>query len=509
MKKIYKLIVLTIFSSVLYISCNLEEDPPYLSNDSVYATVDGASAALNGIFASMASFNYYSADFHHATLLTSGFFFPGKKSDRNNIGVLSPLSSQNYPTNLWEQIYKTIARANDFIANVPTDTDNEQINNLTGIAYFLRAHSYFNLVRLYGGVPLHTEPANGETLHKERASVDDVYNLIIADAEKAKGLMFDAGGQKGGRPGNLAVNMMLAKVYMQLAGNDNSSPYWQKAYDEAIQVYGEYSLLPDYAELWNEIGTANNNSESIFEIQFNEENSSVITKIFTDGNAYVGKGWKRFRPNPETADMHMDKYPDDPRIALTFLSVFEKYDKNGPTGKFVETYPEVARTKDANGFPYVYKYFIKDQTATTYTSNFNYRVYRYADLLLMLAEIENELGQTDVAMSRVNEVLARARNTGGTIEPADWVGLGQDDFRIAIMREYQYELLAEGQDWFNNHRRGYEYFKTNYIDVHNARNEGAYDLIYPDDSKAMLLPIPSVEINTNQKITGTDQNPGY
>ena len=109
----------------------------------------------------------------------------------------------------------------------------------------------------------------------------------------------------------------------------------------------------------------------------------------------------------------------------------------------------------------------------------------------------------------VNEVLSRARNTGGTTIPADWSGMDQDEFRAAIMKEYHFELLAEGQDWFTGHRRGYDFFKTNYIDVHNARKDKGFDVVYPSDSKVMLLPIPSDEINTNQKISGADQNPGY
>jgi hypothetical protein len=127
----------------------------------------------------------------------------------------------------------------------------------------------------------------------------------------------------------------------------------------------------------------------------------------------------------------------------------------------------------------------------------------------MLGEIENELGKTSTAMSHVNEVLARARNTGSTAEPADWTGLNQDEFRSAIMKEYQFELLAEGHDWFNNHRRGYEYFKQNIIIPHNARNDQGFDITYPDDDKAMLIPIPNTEINANNAISQSDQNPGY
>lgn len=504
MKNLYKTLILTIFCSSVFISCDLEENPPFLAEDNVYTTVDGANAALNGIYSSMANFNYYSADFHHATLYMSGLFVTKKPSDKNTIGSLNPSPSLNYPTNLWRRVYQTIARANDMIANVPSDSDNEELNNILGISYFLRAHSYFNLVRLYGGVPLHTEPATSATLHKSRASVDEVYALIIADAENAKRLMFDAAAQNGGSPGKLAANMLLAKVYMTLAGNDNSSLNWQKAYDEAIQVYGQYSLINNYGNLWATVATANNNSESIFEIQFNEEYASRLTRLFTPNAAFPGRGWERFRANPEVIDAHTARYPGDPRIDFTFRSEYVK-----PNGATVKVYPSRSRGGFNNSYPYINKYFVKDQTATTDANNYNYVHYRYADLLLMLAEIENELNGPTNAYQYVNEVLTRARNTGGALEPANWTGLSQDDFRDAIMKEYHYELLAEGQDWFVGHRRGYPFFKTNYIDVHNNRNDKGFDIVYPDDEKVMLLPIPAVEIDTNQEIDGTDQNPGY
>ena len=503
-----KLIVLSLFALVLN-SCTIEEDPPFLSSDNVFETVEGANAALNGVLEAMAGFNYYGADYHHVTDFTSGLFVSGKASDRTNICKLNPLPSQNYPTNFWKAAYSAIARANTIIANIPEDTGNPEFSNVLGTAYFLRAHSYFNLVRLYGGVPLRTEPVTSETIHMPRASVEDVYDLIIADANKAKDLMLDPAQQQGGKPGKYAANFLLTQVYMQLAGNDNSSPYWQKAYDEAIQVYGQYSLVSSYADLWMDTSTANNNSESIFEIQYNMEHPSALVKLFTPGNAYPGKGWQRIRVNPEAIDMHMVTYPEDPRIDYTFITTYDKY----PTG-VMKIYPDSRRTWFGNSFPFLYKFFIKDQTAHTDATNFNFVRYRYAELLLMLAEIENEINGPDNAYQYVNEVLARARNTANppTVEPADWAGLSQEEFREKIMREYQYELLGEGEDWFVSRRRGYDYFKTHYIDVHNERiaiDNKAFDIEYPDDTKAMLMPIPSVEINANQKISAADQNPGY
>jgi len=507
MKNIYKTIILTLVSVFMYTSCNLEENPPFLSADNVYTSIEGADTALNGILSAFATFDYYGSNFHHVTLYMSGMIVPKKPIDKTTIGILSPTPSQNYPTNLWRELYVVISRANDMIANISVGSGNPEMDNILGLAYFLRAHTYFNLVRIYGGVPIHTEPVTAESLHKPRASEEEVYNLIIADAEKAETLMLDAGQQTGGRPGKLAANMLLAKVYMTLAGNDNGSPYWQKAYDEAIQVYGQYSLVSNYGDLWASISTANNNSESIFEIQFNEENSSAMIKLFTPNAAYPGRGWERFRANPEIIDSHMERYPDDPRINYTFISQYNK----ASNGKPVKVYPTDPKRKNFNtAYPYIFKYFIKDNTATTDKSNFNYVQYRYADLLLMLAEIENELGMSAEAHAHVNEVLQRARNSSeDAVEPADWEGLSQDEFREAIMKEYTYELFAEGQDFFNARRRGYEWFKSHVIDVHNARNDKGFDLVYPEDPKGMLLPIPTVEIDTNEKLTAADQNPGY
>jgi len=506
MKKLYKFLILTVASSISFIGCSLEETPPFLSSDNIYTTVQGSETALNGAYSALAGFNYYGADFHHLTDMASGFFASGKASDTKNIAALNPYSSQNYVENFWKQSYTGISRVNDIIANISENDEDPQQRNILGQAYFLRAHVYFNLVRLYGDIPLRVSLTTADDLHMARSSTEDVYELIIADANKAKTLLLDKANQTIGRPSNMAPNMLLAKVYMTLAGNTANSPYWKMAYDEAIQVYGKYSLVGSYGDLWESENTANNNSESIFEIQFSLEAPSTLLKLFTDGNAYPGPGWKRIKPNPEVYDDHAAKYPGDPRIDFTFISEFIRYN-NGNT---VKVYPANTNRNNSNvGYPFIYKYWVKDVTSTTDATNFNYVPYRYADLLLMLAEIENELNGPGNAFQYVNEVLARARNTGSSAQPADWSGLSQEEFRKAIMKEYQFELLAEGHDWFNNRRRGYDYFKQNIIIPHNARNEKGYDIVYPDDAKTMLMPIPSSEINSNYLISGSDQNPGY
>ncbi len=396
MKTLYKFLILTIISSISFVGCSLEETPPFLASDNIYSSVEGAETALNGVYSNMTNHFFYGADYHHLTAFTSGFFTSGKSSDRNSVAAMNPFISQNYVNNLWEFSYKTISRANDVISNISETDENAQLRNVLGQAYFLRAHVYFNLVRLYGGVPLRIEMATADNLHMARSSVSEVYDLIIEDATKAKSLLFEKGVQRVGRPSNLAPNMLLAKAYMALAGDDNGSTYWQLAHDEAIQLYGNFSLVPNYGDLWNSENTANNNSESIFEIQFSSEVQSKLLRLFTPGNAYPGPGWQRIRPNPETIDDHTAAYPGDPRIDATFISEYI----NIGNGKPIKVYPTVNRSGNfVKSFPFIYKYFVKDLSLTTDATNFNYVHFRYADLLLMLAEIENEIGQTASAMS--------------------------------------------------------------------------------------------------------------
>lgn len=514
MKTIYKNLLLVLFCSTLFVSCSVEENPPTLSEDNVYTSLSGMEAALNGVYSGLAQYNYFVFRYHELVNQTAGMYYSNSNRDKPTTVSLNVSPNDVKIETIWLASYQTISRANAIIANMPADETDPRMLNLLGQSYFLRAYTYFNLVRIYGGVPLRLDPATSETLHIAKSSAQEVYESIIFDAEKAKLLLFEKGLQTEGRPTNTACNMLLAKVYMTMAGNDNGSEYWVKAHTEALGAYGQYSLVSNYTDLWAEIGTANNNSESIFEIQFNPElgNSSYF-QAFSPANYGKSKGWERVKVNPEVVDLHLDTYPTDPRIEGTFIFEFIKVNNK----KLAQAYPLWTKKRSkGTGFPWIWKYTTKDKTQIATPTNFNYVVYRYADLLLMLGEIENELGQTTSAMSRVNEVLTRARTSGdGSEEPADWNGLSQEEFRSAIMKEYRFELLGEGHDFYNNRRRGWDYFKTNFVDIHNNYKESegvwnsAVDVLYPDNSRVMLMPLPASEINANQLLLPSDQNPGY
>ncbi|MFA8436875.1 MAG: RagB/SusD family nutrient uptake outer membrane protein [Marinifilaceae bacterium] len=497
-------------------ACSLDEDPTFPSSEILFSDVEGAQTVLTGAYSGLAHFGYYGADFHHLTDLGSGLFTTGKDANLKDICALKPYPSQNYVENVWKACFSVIERSNDVIAGVQDADFSEEVKgDMLGQAYFLRSFSYFNLVRLYGKAPLRTEPASSKNVNSPLATADDIYAQIIADAEIARDTLYE--NRADGRPTSYAASMLLAKVYMTLAGNQTADAveYWQKAYDEAIKVYGHFSLVGDYRTLWYE-ETSNYTSESIFEVAGNVENTLRQLQLFTPSNGNLGRSvWGRIKPNVEVYDQHAAAYATDPRLEATFQTEWTKYNSAGKA-TLQKTYPTFTKRQNKDkSYPFLAKYSMKNTLALNYNTNMNLVAYRYSDLLLMLAEIENELNGPDNAYQYVNEVLARARQSADTpsSEPANWSGMTQEQFREAIMAEYNYELLGEGHDWFNVRRRGYEYFKTHVIDVHN--NTAAYDFSksrdveYIDNERTMLFPIPGSEITSNPNVSAADQNLGY
>ena len=410
-------------------------------------------------------------------------------------------------------MYSTINTANMIISNLEnTSVELTNADTSLGQAYFLRALTYFELVQLFGDVPLRLEPTTNNTLHVARTPKNEVFALIISDLSKASQLLPEKGEYRSERPIKYAANAFLSKVYMRMAGEDGGDPsLWQNAYEEALKVVGQYSLLPSYNTLFQIDPIIENTQEAILELQYGligGSRSNDIARTYTPSKYYLYpnsiRTFGRVKANKEIYDQHVAQYPGDPRIEATFIH--DSYLDN--RGKTKNVYP--TEQKGTNGFAFIKKYLDPSYNGTT--SERNMIIMRYAEILLMLAEIENELNGPENAYQYVNQVLERARNTGDTMEPADWSGMTQDEFRLRIMKERQFELLAEGQDWFDTRRRGYDYLLNEVIRVHNSTPNLDYpkkDYMYPEDEKNMLMPIPSSEIAGNQSVLESDQNPGY
>ncbi len=515
--KLFKILLLAITLGSLVSSCDLTEEPTFLSEESAYSNLPNIQSSLTGIYSGVAQYNYYSNDFIYSSYCSSGFFISGlgntnQHIDNKTLASLKPLNSATYTENPWKAFYKTIERANKLIANVktyefPETSEQMNINDAVGEAYFLRAFTYFNLVRMFGSVPLRLEPSTSENLNMPKSSTDVIYQQIIDDAKKAEILMFPKPMNRPGYPAAEAASMLLAKVYMTMATTDDLVPIsgdecWALAYDEAKKVYGKYSLNSNYGDLFTD-GKSNHTEESIFEINFNDVVHTNIGRLTTANHSGKAKTWGRVRINAEIVDQFLSHYPTDTtRYNQTFISKWIQYN----TVKVVKTYPtQPNRNGFASSFPYLYKYWVKNRHATTPYIQRDYVVYRYADLLLMLAEISNEL-QNGEQFGYVNEVLARVGLSTDDFVPdslgADYNG-GKEGFRKAIMMEYRFELLGEGHDYFNNRRRGYDFFKEMVIDPHNNWEKFNPDVdvtLSDDKDKIMHFPIPLSEINTNNYI---------
>lgn len=506
MKK-FKIIIFAIVVSFIG-ACTIEEDNPNLSKEDAFVSLDSYKRSLDGIYSNIIDWGYMGNQYYFITNLGSGFGWSKRGGNRNTsfdnltLSSLKPSNSSTYVENTWIQMYSTISKSNDIIAYAPpveaaTSSEDIGINSIIGEAYFLRAYNYFNLVRLWGQVPLRIEPTASSAIYQQKAAEKEIYDQIIKDANQASLLMSETPIK--GYPAKYAADMLLAKVYMTLATadtslQDSSLNYWQLAYDHAINVYGKYQLLTNYSDLFNE-DSNDANSESIFELQVAIGASTDHVRSFTASNYTKANTFGNIRINADVYDLHNATYPGDERIAATFLTNYTQQHN----GKTYNSYPNVTNRTNWNGFPYLYKLGSKDPANMIREGNQNVIIYRYADLLIMLAEISNEL-QNGEALGYVQEVLNRV---GITTPLAAYTGGDQAAFRNAIMKEYQFELLMEGHDWFNNRRRGYDYFLNNVIIPHNtsASFKAAIDVTHEtSEAIVMKLPIPASEINYNEEI---------
>jgi hypothetical protein len=497
-----KIILLT-FIGLTFYTCDLEEDPIFLDAEATYADLQVARGALDGIYQQLSS---YMAMEQRIFVLNgfSGLFVTKKNGNSNNnvnninLFSLKPTYDRD-SQNMWQGMYAAIGRCNGAIANIttydsPTEASELGFNDIAGQAYFVRAWSYLNLVRLWEDIPLWLELPDSDNLAKPKTLAKDVYAQIILDAQMATGLI--NGNTGAGYPKQYAANMLLAKVYMTLATNPSlradgisEAQYWQMAYDEAILAYGQYSLVADYSSLFTD--EFENSTESIFELQLAQDAAnSQMGRNFTPFKYKLGQHFGWLQVSADVLLDHMATYPDDPRIDGSYIYEYNRADN----GNLIQHYPAITnRTTFTNGHPFLFKFVEKDTQHSNQFGDQNLIIYRYADLLLMLAEISNEL-QNDQQLGYVTEVLDRVGMSNDA-----YLG-GQSSFRDAIMNEYRYELIGEGEDAHNNRRRGFDYFLTNTINKHNNNPifSPNVDLtLSTDPNQVMKLPIPLTEINTN------------
>ncbi|MBD2699812.1 RagB/SusD family nutrient uptake outer membrane protein [Spirosoma sp. BT702] len=381
----------------------------------------------------------------------------------------------------WRNYYKAITRANTLLERIGS-TDAAVITNKNrhiGEAEFLRALAYFDLVRIFGDVPMVTKSLSiADSYTTPREKVDKIYDeVIIKDLLDAEAkLPATYAGSEVGRATKGAARALLGKVYLTRKDFTKAEVKLQE-----VTTMG-YSLLPNWADLWDYTKNEHH-SEFIFDIEYEQGlggEGSIYTNRFTPKvtsmiafYGIAGSVDDQNTPHQVLFDLFEAK---DKRKDLTASKGY-----TDATGKFI---PLLVSSNNMSA--YTRKYIVKIATAND--SPANWKVIRYADVLLMYAEALNENGKTTAALPYLNQIRTRA----GIDALA--AGITQAALREQIVLERRRELAFEGHRWFDLIRTG------------QALNVMAK---YGMKAHHVLFPIPLAQIQLINNTTIFPQNPGY
>lgn len=512
------LAVFVLANLMVVISCTRDEELLEIDNpnaptpNTFYQNASDALLGLNSVYATW-----------QATNLAKRFYFFGNDmpSDEsigtNNLqATLAQMLNYTWDANneviagMWDAYYTGVGRANRIIIEVPEiEMDEALKNRVIGEARFLRATFYFDLVNKWGDVPLILDPPTAP-VDLSRSPAADIYALVIEDLQFAKANLptkEEYGADDLGRATSGAATGYLGKVYLY-------REQWAEAeaeFDEVINgQHGTYELVDNFR--WNGISeeqdpSAENNAESLFEIQF-QDNLGGNWNVDSPGGGestfrgveYAFASFNNVRPKQEFADRFE---LGDPRYEQTF------YDDS------VLFYNGVY-TREAFGdliaWRKYHNYDIRDDG--NQSSGINFRMMRYADVLLMAAEAKLRTGKSlSEVLDLVNQVRARALdqktnpnivlymsrtldNDLGLYPTADYPAGTIDEVFEIIKHEREVELAGE-QHRYNDLRRWG-------LDDDFAVADGK-----PYAERHRLWPIPQQELETNPSINQADQNPGY
>ena len=482
-----------VLASCVVAGCSLEEEPyGFPSTGNFYQSAEDANSALMYAYAILPEIEYYSRTFIMVAELPAETLTIKPDAGASNFEMDELRTRPDNPevTTTWRYAYIGINRANAVIANVPgiESMDENERNEIVGEAYFLRALHYFNLVRLFGSVPLRSEPVTStEQVDAPLSSIQEVYDVIIADLNQA--IELTDFQKRDGRANKVAAWGLLSKVYLHLASSKSTgSPGYDfvadadASYAQAKSFAGRvlneqtvYGFDNDLKAIWdveNEGG-----QEHIFSVstdrtgQF-EGNYSKLPLMFIpyiDGAVFqledgisVASGWNHFLM--EAA--HYNSYnADDKR--KTELIISTVWVNGNARNLGIADYSR----------PFTRKYIdpgrIGDQTSV------NTPVLRYSDILLVFAEAS---GPDTDGYQAVNQIRSRA----GLDELA--LGLSVDAFRQAVVQERSWEFAFEGNRLFDLRR-------TNAME---SVLEDQYGKTI--ESGAYFFDIPQREVDTNPLI---------
>lgn len=506
MKLNIKNTIFGLITCLVFASCNsfLDESPDSeLTNENwgsgdkdnatEYTTATQMEQLLSGAYSDYAD-EFWQLDWYMMNDAQADNAYAGEdKEQTRQIDELRLSLSNGNVSRDWGYLYSQISKANTIIEWIPQIKDSNLTETrraeISGEAHFMRALCYFNLVRIYGRVPLivnyvpEISVENIEEvyplLYPEQAGVEEIYAQIVSDLEEAESGVMDYSSNKF-KITKALVHLIQAQVYATkdgFAGTD-----WSKVrqYAKAVTDDSRYGLMDNFDDLFAisetpEAGTLpslnltnEHCKESIFEVDYN----SWSTLGNWGAQMFYGIDWKKFNTPSQDLYKAFNNAGDIIRrdASITFGDV---------TGKWTDKYWA------SNKFPYCYK--MRAQEAG------NIVIFRLPEAILLLAEAENELGNLSEGQRLLNLIRTR-------VELPNTTANNKDVLRLAIENEHRLEFAFEGKRWMDLKRRG------RFIEVMKAcsDHQSAYASGLTEDK--LIWPIPQTEKELNENLV---QNPGY
>jgi hypothetical protein len=574
--KIFKLnFFALILIGLLFSGCSLDEQLYGVATTEGFVKTEAdANFVVNGVYAGLQGYEAYKSCIG-SIVMYAGDDLTGTTYTGNNAGVYIMrrfTSTQPYLLSAWNSYYSVINRANSAMESIdPVSSINSKTKTkIDGEMYFLRGFCHFNLVRLFGAIPISiTATKPNENLHKPRQAVDSVYSQIFKDFQLANQKCVALSKQPStelGRATKGAAQAMLSLAYLtygnycDLNGKtaDAQINYQQAAnWADSVLLSNEYTLISNYADLFDVTKEKSAYKEVIFGIQFTRDNlqSAAASRGsewtyntqpaerwgVTGGNLPKGNGNGSVKLQPWFVEQYFTgEYSADYRSEVSFLTRWSGYDPKTSVAYNYFTFPATSTvaTDKSQQQPYLNKY-IDGKGLDSRNHENDLFIIRLSEVYLIKAEALNELDKTTEAYIPFNELRKRARLANGTARttPIDLAaGLDKENFRLAVFNERGLELVGEGHRYFDCVRMRYpntnttmlqwryETFYPNLLATQKALpkwnsttktwSEGRVltDNVQTWDIRYLLLPIPSGESDANPMIFNNGlfpQNQGW
>ncbi|WP_299895103.1 RagB/SusD family nutrient uptake outer membrane protein [uncultured Aquimarina sp.] len=497
MKKI-KLMTTFLLGLMVINSCSEEDlglvNPNTLSPDTFFSTEEQVQSAVNAAYANLQTNALYGRlIFYMLDNMSQENAGNGQQeADKRTYAEYTYNSTNQFIADYWDSCYRGINKANFVINN--QDRINElseailsetQKNKFIGEARFLRAHYYWLLVTRFGDIPLRVDGSSPEGL--PRSPREQVIDLIIDDLRFASANLLPKSEEQKGRANRGAAQAFLGKVLLYEGDYSNALT--------SFRAMSGYGLETEYFDNFRE--ETEHGIESVWEVEYNinlgtgnKWDSAVIGQGANHANFrgqdYGVLNWFNVYPSD---DLRAEFEAGDNRFQGSFYVVGDTYNNGANTlveSDFAENGGNI-RPAAWRKYQNYYK-----QTSENEESGINIKIIRYSDVLLMMAECENEVGTQSAAVGLINQVRARAGLAGLS------TSLSKDQVFQAIIHERKVELAGE-QVRFD------DLLRWNLAgSVLPGLSENRFD-----PSKHILWPIPDNEISTNANIGPGDQNPGY